>query len=96
MEEKGGAGLGQPGSARIERGKAHPDGDVHVQMTVAIAMGVISLVLTLGGLLAFFYNAQNAKDLWVIIGPIISAALSGFVAFLIGKRSGAATKQRLP
>jgi len=66
--------------------------DARTQMAVVIAVAVIVLVLAVGGLLAFFYNSEHAKDLWVIIGPIISAVLSGFIAFLVGKRYGAATK----
>ena len=39
-------------------------------------------MLTLGGILVSLFEPQNAKDLWVAIGPIISAALT----WLVGPR----------
>jgi hypothetical protein len=36
--------------------------------------------------MAFFFMPDRYKDIWVIIGPIISAGLSGTVAFLVGEK----------
>lgn len=94
--ETGETTLNQSNSVRRRAGRVRRDIDEPLQMAVVIAVAVIVLVLAVGGLLAFLYNSENAKDLWVIIGPIISAVLSGFIAFLIGKRYGAATKQEMP
>ncbi|MCU0785421.1 MAG: hypothetical protein MUF81_15495 [Verrucomicrobia bacterium] len=39
----------------------------------------LTIILAAGGLLAWFTCPEKAKDLWLIIGPIISAAI-GFIA----------------
>lgn len=44
-------------------------------------------MLTAGGLIAYFVNPDKAKDLWLIIGPIISASVSGVTGYFIGHRT---------
>lgn len=68
------------------------DRDINVQLAVIIMVGVVLVILTVGGVVAFLYNSDGAKDLWVIIGPIISAAITGFIGFLAGKRYGASNR----
>ncbi|MEN9491789.1 MAG: hypothetical protein RJA63_2238 [Pseudomonadota bacterium] len=35
----------------------------------------------------FFWNPGDAKDLWVIIGPIITAGITGILGYLTGENS---------
>lgn len=62
-------------------------GDAKARVGVLWLVGVILSILAIGGVCAFFFKPENAKDIWVIIGPIISAGISGTVAFLSGERS---------
>jgi hypothetical protein len=62
-------------------------GNVKIRLTAIIMAGVIVLALLIGGLYAYFVNPAQSKDLWLIIGPIISAAVSGLVGYEIGKKS---------
>jgi hypothetical protein len=66
--------------------RAH--GDVKARIGVLWLVGAILGILAIGGICAFFFKPDNAKDIWVIIGPIISAGITGTVAFLSGERSG--------
>ncbi len=62
-------------------------GNVKIRITAIIVVGVVILVLLLGGLYAYITDPTHAKDLWLIIGPIISAAISGLVGFEIGQKT---------
>ena len=76
-----------PGSSTetTEAIKAH--GDVKIRTGVLWLVGGVCGILSIGGLLAFFVRPDHAKDIWVIIGPIISAGVTGVVAFLSGERN---------
>lgn len=63
-------------------------GVVKTRIGIIWFVGVICGILAIGGLCAFFKNPESAKDIWVIIGPIISAAVSGTVAFFAGENKG--------
>jgi hypothetical protein len=86
MNNKGGI-LGSGGSIDLttEQIKAH--GEVKTRIGVLWFVGIICAILSLGGVAAFFVNPQNAKDIWVIIGPIISAGVSGIVSYSAGENS---------
>lgn len=64
------------------------EGDIKVKIGVLWFVGVISGLLALFGGSTFLLHPDNAKDIWVIIGPIISAAVTGVVAFLTGEKAG--------
>ena len=66
--------------------KAH--GDVKVKLGVLWLIGVVSVILGTFGCISFLITPDKSKDLWVIIGPIISASLTGVVAFLTGEKQG--------
>jgi len=72
-----------PGS--VAEIRAH--GDVKTKVGVLWFVGIICSLLIIGGFAVFFIRPDSAKDVWVIIGPIISAAVSGTVGFLAGERS---------
>jgi hypothetical protein len=42
-------------------------------------------LLIIGGFVVWALAPANGKDLWVIIGPIISGTLSGSIGFLAGE-----------
>ena len=62
-------------------------GDVKTRIGVLWLIGVVCSLLILGGFVVIFVRPESTKDVWVIIGPIISAAISGTVSFLAGQRA---------
>lgn len=50
-----------------------------------IVIGVILGILALGGITDWLLKPESAKDMWVVIGPIISAG----IGFLAGKKTDA-------
>ena len=76
----------------VEEISAH--GDVRVRVAIIRLVTIVTAVLALGGVAAWFWKPENAKELWIIIGPIISAAVSGLIGFLAGERTGERTKRR--
>ena len=63
-------------------------GDVKVKVGVLWLVGVTCAILSLFGGLVFINTPDNAKDFWVIIAPIITAGVTGTIAFLTGEKSG--------
>ena len=55
-------------------------GDVKTKIAIIWFVGIISGILATGGMIAFFVDSEKSKDIWVIIGPIITAAVTGTVA----------------
>ena len=62
-------------------------GNIAIRLTSIIIAGLIVLCLLGVGSYAFFTNPAQSKDLWLIIGPIISGAVSGLVGYEIGRKS---------
>lgn len=88
MTTQGGTlGAGTTASLTTEQIRAH--GDVKTRIAMLWFVGLICGILSFGGIAAFFINPASAKDVWVIIGPIISAGLSGTVSYFAGERSRA-------
>jgi len=48
------------------------------------------MLLTLSGLIAFFIIPQQAKEVWLTIGPILSGTVSGMLGFWAAKRGAKA------
>ena len=65
--------------------KAH--GEVKTRIGVLWFEGIVCSLLILGGFSVFIFRPDAAKDVWVIIGPIISAAVTGTVSFLAAERA---------
>ena len=63
------------------------EGDVKTRIGVLWLIGIVCSLLITGGFAVFFVRPESAKDVWVIIGPIISAAISGTVSFLAAERA---------
>jgi hypothetical protein len=70
----------------------HAEGDVWTRLAVVIFVTIIVSILALGGIIAWLKDPTTAKDLWVIIGPIISGAVLGVIGFIAGERRGASKK----
>lgn len=65
----------------------HAHGDVKTRIGILIFIGIATCLLIIGGFLVFFIRPEIAKDVWVIIGPIISASITGTISYLLGERS---------
>ncbi len=65
----------------------HEQGEVKTRMAILLFAGVINVLLIAGGLIAYFVNPDKAKDLWLIIGPIITASVSGITGYFLGHRA---------
>lgn len=63
-------------------------GDVKTKLGVLWFTGIICSILSIFGGVAFIYSPEHAKDIWVIISPIITAGVTGTIAFLTGEKSG--------
>ena len=61
-------------------------GDIKFRMTVLWFVGLICAMLTIFGCSIFMFNPGIAKDVWVIIGPILSSAITGTIAYLTGEK----------
>ena len=68
-------------------GMIQAHGEVKTRIGVLWLIGVVCSLLILGGFAVIFVRPELTKDVWVIIGPIISAAISGTVSFLAGQRA---------
>jgi hypothetical protein len=76
-----------PGSTSDTTEAIRAHGEIKIRAGVLWLVGTVCSILAIGGLLAFFIRPDQAKDIWVIIGPIISAGVAGVVAFLSGERN---------
>jgi hypothetical protein len=74
-----------PGQLSADQIKAH--GEVKTRMGIIWFVGIICGILAIGAFIISYKDISNAKDIWVIIGPIISGAVSGTVGFLSGEKS---------
>lgn len=69
-------------------GQIRAQGEVNTRLGVLWFVGVVCLALIILGGVTFIINPESAKDVWVVIGPIISSAVTGTVAFLTGEKQG--------
>ncbi|MEH7249173.1 hypothetical protein V7114_20650 [Neobacillus niacini] len=63
-------------------------GDVKTRIGVLWFVGIICVALIGIGGISLIKDPTSAKDVWVIIGPIISSAVTGTVAFFTGEKQG--------
>jgi hypothetical protein len=78
----------RPISGGMNANQIRAHGDTKVRILVIVCVSIICGLLSIGGVLAFFCKESSFKDLWVIIGPIITAGLTGLTSILINKESG--------
>jgi len=84
MSNGSGVPIYTPGNLSADQIRAH--GEFRTRIAIIWLVGVLCGGLALGGIIAFFIKPESSKDLWVIIGPIISAGVSGTVGFFAGER----------
>ena len=75
---------GESRSLSTEQIRAH--GDIKTRLGIIWFVGIICGILSIGGVIAFFVNPNSAKDVWVIVGPIISAGVTGTVSYFAGEQ----------
>lgn len=63
-------------------------GDVKVKIGVLWLVGITCSILAVFGGVVFINTPEHAKDFWVIIAPIITAGVTGTIAFLTGEKAG--------
>lgn len=63
-------------------------GDITVKVGVLWLVGITCAILSIFGGVVFIRTPEHAKDIWVIIAPIITAGLTGTLAFLTGEKAG--------
>ncbi|MEK4283212.1 hypothetical protein [Ureibacillus sp. FSL K6-0165] len=59
--------------------KAH--GEVKTRIGILWFVGIVCALLIIIGGISIFKDPNSAKDVWVIIGPILSSAVTGTVAY---------------
>jgi hypothetical protein len=69
-------------------GQIRAAGEVKTRLGILWFVGVVCVILLIIGGSAFILNPEHAKDVWVIIGPIISSAVTGTVAYFAGEKNG--------
>jgi hypothetical protein len=72
----------------------HTKSDVKVALTVVSILGGLTAILIVGGLVAFVLIPDRAKDLWLIIGPIISASITALASYFAAERKNAPRRER--
>jgi hypothetical protein len=62
-------------------------GDIKVKVGVLWLVGITCSILSIFGGIVFINTPDQAKDFWLIITPIITAGVTGTIAFLTGEKS---------
>lgn len=65
----------------------HAEGDVKIKIALIWVVGAILVSMTIGMILAFFFKTDNFKEYMIVISPLLSGSLFGFVGFIIGTKS---------
>ncbi len=63
-------------------------GEVKIKIGVLLVVGIICTILSIAGAFVLINTPEHAKDVWVIIGPIITAAITGTIGFFTGEKVG--------
>lgn len=63
-------------------------GDVKIKLGILWFVGAVCCGLLIIGSIPLINDPKNAKDTWVIIGPILSGVLTGTVAYFTGEKQG--------
>lgn len=63
-------------------------GEVKTRLGILWFIGVATMTLIIIGGISSIKDPKTAKDVWVIIGPIIASAVSGTIAYFSGEKQG--------
>jgi uncharacterized BrkB/YihY/UPF0761 family membrane protein len=61
-------------------------GDIDIRLLLIKLIFSVVLILTVGGVAAFFWLPDRFKDLWVVIGPIVSGVVFAAVGYVAGEK----------
>lgn len=61
-------------------------GENRIRFAIVIGVFVVATILGAGGVWIAIVQPDRARDTWIIIGPVITAAISGSLGFLAGRR----------
>ncbi len=75
-----------PQSKPATVGQIRAEGEVKTKIGIIWFVGVICVLLIIIGGISLIKNPETAKDVWVIIGPILSSTITGIIAFLTGEK----------
>lgn len=73
---------------KATEGIIRASGDIRIRTIILIFISLLSLILVIFGGFSFFLIPDQSKDIWTIISPIITASITGTIAFLTGEKSG--------
>jgi hypothetical protein len=76
--------------ARTAKGSKAPSNwaantEALLRLGALLVLGTIAVILCIGAVDIWKSNTQNAKDYWIIAGPIVSAIAAGIVGFVTGR-----------
>ena len=60
------------------------ENDAKARILAIYFVGFITMLLTVAGAISFFVAPDRSKDVWVIVGPILTGAISGLLGFWAG------------
>jgi|SRR5689334_17117700 len=66
--------------ARRQKELNLPDADVRIKLEILWFAGVVTVVMLVIGLLALLFLPENAKDIWLMLSPVVSATLTGVLS----------------
>jgi hypothetical protein len=65
------------------------EGEISLKIVLLWVLCIVTGILALFGMLSFFIKPNISKDIWIIIGPIITFVLTGLiVVFLTAGKIG--------
>lgn len=62
-------------------------GDIKIKLGVLLTVGTTCAILAFFGCYIYIKTPEYGKDLWLIISPIITAGITGPLAFLTGEKT---------
>lgn len=74
-----------PGETKVPEIEAK--GKVEAIKYVIISVAILCGLLIFGSFIFCCIYPEKTKDIWVIVGPIVSAAVTGMMVFLTGERN---------
>ena len=73
-----------PARANSTATRLSVENDEKAKILAICFVGFIAMLLTVAGAISFFVAPDRSKDVWVIVGPILTGAISGLLGFWAG------------
>jgi hypothetical protein len=71
---------------KYTRDKPSPENDGKPQILAIYFVGFTAMLLAIAGAMSFFVAPDRSRDVWMSVGPILTAAISGLLGFWAAKR----------